>query len=228
MIVGWLLNSWLRQLSKIRRVIPMDIRTLGQQTMAEASRHPGGLVICSVHLPLVHAVLHSLVNIGLPPAGVVAGEPEMRDGRILVWGLEQNLAGILNDGNVLLKSRRILSRGGSVFALLDNDLGTPLSPNIFRLIRKVEARAVLAIVSLQPTGEILVEYFDPPDPFCRSDESIAANLEFLQARIDRLFQPSASAKIDSEAIAKQKDFLLRSPDWAEGIARGERRSGSRE
>jgi len=182
-MVAWVLNSWLQQLNKINRAFPIEVKTEGRCVVIDASHHPGGSVICSVHVPLVHAVLHSLMKIGVPPVGVVAGEPEMKHGKIQVWGLQEDLPGIPENQYVLLKMRRILRQGGSVFALIDTETGDSPSHNIFRLIGKAGARAVLATVALRPTGEIIVEYLVPPDPFCETEESIVANVEFLQAKV---------------------------------------------
>jgi hypothetical protein len=184
-MVAWVLNSWLQQLNKVKRAFPIEVKTEGQRVVIDASLHPGGLVICSVHVPLVHAVLHSLIKIGVPPVGVVAGEPEMKHGKIPVWGLQEDLPGIPENQNSLLKMRRILRQGGTVFALIDTETGDSPSHNIFRLIGKAGARAVLATVALRPTGEINVEYSDPPDPFCETEKSIMANAEFLQAKVKR-------------------------------------------
>ena len=182
-MVAWVLNSWLQQLNKIKRTFPIEVETEGQRVVIDASLHPGGLVICSVHMPLVHAVLHSLINIGVPPVGVVAGEREMKHGKVPVWGLPEELPAIPENQNVLLKMRRILRQGGTVFALIDTGLGDSPNRNIFRLIGRTGARAVLATVTLRPTGEINVEYFAPPDPFCETEESIVANIEFLLAKV---------------------------------------------
>jgi len=183
-MVAWLLSSWLQQLTRIKRSFPIEIETEGQHQVIEASQHPGGLVICSVHVPLVYAVLHSLVDIGVPPTGVVAGEREKQHGKIPVWGRQVDLPAIPVNQYVLLKVRTILREGGAVFALIDAGFGDSPRRNIFRLIGKVGARAVLAVAALGPTGEIIVEYFDPPDPFCETEESIVANLEFLQAKLN--------------------------------------------
>jgi hypothetical protein len=182
-IVAWVLNSWLQQLNKIKRAFPIEVKTEGRRAVIDASLNPGGLVICSVHVPLVHAVLHSLIQIGVPPVGVVAGEREMNHGKIQVWGLQEDLPGIPENQNALLKIRRILRHGGTVFALIDTETGDSPSHNIFRLIGKAGARAVLATVALRTTGEINVEFFVPPAPFCETEESIAANVEFLQAKV---------------------------------------------
>ena len=185
-MLAWVFNSWLHQLRRIDPAFPMEIKAEGHSALIDARRHTGGLVICSVHVPLVHAVLHSLVDVGVAPAGVVAGHTEIRGGRIPVWGSHQHLPGIPADQNVLLRMRRILCGGGAVFALVDAGLGDTPSRNIFRLTGRVGARLLLCLATLAPTGEIVVRYFDPPYPLCESEEAVLANLEFLQAKVDSL------------------------------------------
>jgi hypothetical protein len=193
-IASWLLNSWLRQLSTVGRPFSIPIQTKGEKALFDACSNPNGAVICSVHLPLVHLVLRSLVELNRPSA-VVAGKTEMRNRRIPVWGLERELPGIVSGSTVLLKVQRELRTGGLVFALLDTDLGDSLRPNMFRLIQMAEAQVVFAIPELLPNGEVLVEYFAPPDPFCTSEESILSNIRALQCRLDAIFQhPSAPAQ----------------------------------
>jgi len=201
-IVSWLLNSWLRQLSNLGRPFPIPIRIEGDEAIREAFRDPHGTIICSVHLPLVHLILRSLVEMNLRPAAVIAGETEMRNQKIRVWGIKAELPGIVSGSHVLLRARRELCRGGAVFALVDTDLGDSLRPNIFRLIRIAEARAVFAIPELLPSGEILVRYSVPPDPFCLSDLSILSNVQALAYGIDRVFKAPLEPQKSPEPAAE--------------------------
>jgi hypothetical protein len=75
-----------------------------------------------------------------------------------------------------------------IAALVDTGPFGDIRLNIFRLIRSVGAQLVFTVVGLDPDGEILVEYFAPPDPFCRSDESISANLQALKNRVDQVLE----------------------------------------
>ena len=201
-IVSWLLNSWLRQLSNLRRPFPIPIRTKGEEALIDARSNPYGILICSVHLPLVHLILRSLAEMNRLPAAVVAGQTEMRNQRIPLWGLEGELPGIVPGPNVLLRVQRELRRGGAVFALVDADLGDSIRPNLFRLVRIAEARAVFAIPELLPNGEILVEFSVPPDPSCLSDPSILANMRALHVQLERIFQVPLRHPVNS---ARQED-----------------------
>lgn len=185
-IVSWLLNSWLRQLSNLGRPFAIPIRIKGEEALIDARSNPYGVIICSVHLPLVHLILRSLAEINCLPAAVVAGQREMRNQKIPLWGLEGELPGIVRSLNVLLRVQRVLLQGGAVFALVDTDMGSAIRPNLFRLVRIVGARAVFAIPELLPNGEILIEYSVPPDPLCLSDPSILANMQALQDQIARI------------------------------------------
>jgi hypothetical protein len=200
-ITAWFLNSWLRQLGQLGRPFAIPIRIEGDESILDGSLHPNGLVICSAHLPLIHLILSALVTIDRAPTEVVASEQEMNDGRIRVWGLNKELLGIVANWSELLRMKRVLSRGGSVFALLDTHLGQFPRPNILRLIQKVHSRAVFAMVELMPNGEIHVEFSAPPDPLCSSDQSILMNLQVLQRRIDRVLRHSSSDQ-KSQSVTK--------------------------
>lgn len=187
-IVSWLLNSWLRQLSTQGRPFPIPLRTKGEEAIIDAYNNPNGVIICSVHLPLVHLILRSLAEMNRPPAAVVAGQKEMRNQKIPLWGLERELPGIVPSPNVLLRLQKELRRGGAVFALVDTDLGDSIRPNLFRLVRIAEARSVFAIPKLLPNGNILIEYSLPPDPSCLSDPSILSNMRALQDQLESILQ----------------------------------------
>jgi hypothetical protein len=193
-IVSWLLHSWLRQLSNLGRPFPIPIRIEGEEAIREAFSDPHGTIICSVHLPLVHLILRSLVEMNFRPTAVVAGETELRNQKIPIWGMNAELPGIVSGSNVLLRVQRELRRGGAVFTLVDTDLGDSLRPNMFRLIRIAEARAVFAIPELLPSGEIFVRYSVPPDPFCVTDSSILSNMQALHLELDWIFRDPLELK----------------------------------
>ena len=190
-LVAWLMNSWFQQLSALHRPFPISVRSTGDQVVHQAASNPKGFVICSGHLPLVHCLVRSLTDMGHPPTAVVSREKGSNEGKYWVWGSGEALPAMLPSRDVLIKVRTILRHGGSVAALVDRGISRTFHHNIFRLIHSLEAQVVFATVALQPDGEILVEYFAPPDPFFSSDETIAINLQALQAGIDRALMPSS-------------------------------------
>ncbi|MBV8438010.1 MAG: hypothetical protein JOY95_10905 [Silvibacterium sp.] len=189
-LVSWLMNSWLQALSTLERPFPIPIRVRGHDAIIRASANPNGMAICSVHLPLKHMGLRPLADLNRSPDAVITAQRELVNGKFPVWGLGQGLPPLNSDRHVLLKVRTILRRGGSIAALIDNGRGELFPHKLFHLIRSVKAQVVFVLAQLQPNGEILVEYFTPPDPFCKTDDSISSNLLVLKARIDRVLQAS--------------------------------------
>jgi hypothetical protein len=194
-VVAWLMDSWLQPLSRRRLVFPIPIHTDGKEALARASRNPNGMLISSVHLPLVNCVLRSLVDMGITPATVVALTD---DENSPVWGLNQGIPALAPSGSVLLKLKAVLRQGRTVAALVDTAPGTPLNPNIFHLVRYAGAEVVFATVELQPNGEILVQFSTPPDPFCRDAESIEANLRALRHERQHILNPSSRCAATKE------------------------------
>jgi hypothetical protein len=190
-VEGWLINSWLFALVQLRREFPIPIKVVGKEGVLEAVKNPGGVLFCSCHIPLANICARPLVDLGLPPSAVTAGEAVTSNGEFPVWGLARGLRVLQPDRSLLVKMRTILRHGGSVALLIDRHLDGPYSPNIFRLARLAKSRVVLMVASLQADGQIQVEYFSPPDPFCQTDEGILANLQALEHRVQEILHGPA-------------------------------------
>lgn len=186
---SWLVNTLLQRIDDFGKPFPIPISIKGAEALAEAWRHPQGVVVCSSHLPLANVISRAGVELNLIPTAVLAGREALRDGMYPVWGCAVRLPALPVDKFVLIKVRSILRHGGSIATMVDLDLGEPVSPNVFRLIRSVGARAVFATVELQRTGEIQVQFCNPPDPFNRTHDSILANVEYFEAMINRIVHP---------------------------------------
>jgi hypothetical protein len=215
-LVAWLMNSWMPQLTAFHRSFPMSLRSTGDQIVHQAALNPKGFVVCSGHLPLVQCVLRSLTDMGHPPTAVVSREKGSNEGKYWVWGLGKSLPAMVPGRDVLIKVRTILRNGGSVAALVDRGISRTFHHNIFHLIRSLGAQVVFATVALQPDGEILVEYFAPPDPFFSTDETISINLQALQSGIDRALMPSstltAAPVLPAKNITPESGAHFSSPD----------------
>jgi hypothetical protein len=202
---NWLLYGWLKLFLHYERPFPIPIRTLGEEVVKEARTNPGGMLVVSVHLPLGIFILRSLVEIGCPPTAVIAHGDLLKNGAFPIWGTVDGLPGLATDGNVLVKTRRILRHGGSIGAMIDAQLGEPISTNILRLLRFIGARMVFALVDLHPSGEIVVKFYNPPDPYCGSDEGILKNLEFFQSKLGDLLGKSYPPYPDLKVGAREID-----------------------
>ena len=199
-VVAWVMNSWLQPLTRSRRVFPIPIRSHGNEVVLRASKNRNGMLICSVHLPLVNSILRPLVDMDCPPTAVVSGDA-IGNGKSPVWGLNQGIPVIAPDKNALLRAKTILRKGGSVAALIDPGLGDAYNQNIFRLIGHIGAEVVFATAELQGSGDIVVEYFAPPDPLCSNDVSIVENLQVLKAKIECVLNPARGGHAQVAHIA---------------------------
>jgi hypothetical protein len=132
---------------------------------------------------------------GQRPTVAVAGEEVQYRHQAPVWGLSDGIPALVPNRDVWLRARTILREGGSIAALVDRGLSNPIHPNTFGFIRAAGARAVFAIVELQPDGEILVDFFDPPDPYFKTDESIALSLELLTSRRESILGSVAAEPV---------------------------------
>jgi hypothetical protein len=182
---SWLLGILLQRLDDaFGKPFPIPVRTRGAETVFEAWDHPKGVVICCVHLPLWNVLLRSLVEMKRPPSAILAGPTVIRDGMISPWGSGVRLPALAIDKNIYVKARGILRRGESIATMIDNASLGRINVNLLRLIGVLGARVIFTTIELQASGEILVRFYNPPDPFCKTDESIRANVDFYENRID--------------------------------------------
>jgi hypothetical protein len=211
---SWLLYGWLKQFLRYERRFPIPIRSIGGEIIQEARTNPKGMVMVSVHLPLAIFISRTLLELDCPPDAIVASGELLKNGMFPIWGTVNEVPGLAADRNVLIKTRSILRRGGSIAAMIDTQVGGSIEVNLLRLLGSVGARLVLALAELQSSGEILVQFYNPPDPFCSSDEGIMKNVEFFEQKIDeillRSFQPNYDLllrdKEDVSTTTKQKSL----------------------
>jgi len=223
-VTSWLLDSWLQRLISARPFCPVPVRIKGGEIVREARGNPQGMLLCSAHLPLVSACLQSLMEMNCCPSAVVAQTSAMPDGRYPVWGFGRPVQGIATDGLVLVRVRSVLRRGGSVAVLVDNHFCESYSSHVFQLSRAVGAQMVFMIPELQPDGQILVEYSLPPDPLCRSEETIGLNLLALRSKVDGVLQgrseKTPAEKVPTTAMGVESACLSASADssaWTGGV-----------
>ena len=182
-----MLDLWLRELT-LRSPYPIPWRGEG----VEVLRHDDpkqGVMYCWTHVPLCEIPLRALMEMGHNPQ--VAADPGKIGGdhEFIVPGAARRLRAIRTDPYALLKMRTVLRGGGSVAWLADAKLGAPLSPRVLRFAGTVGARVIFLWAEHGTNGAIDVHFADPPFPLCRSEEDLAANMEFLRTENRRLLGP---------------------------------------
>jgi hypothetical protein len=183
---AWLMHTWLKHFPDFERPFPIPIRVEGAEALAEAKTNPHGMGVFSVHLPLTNLTLTTLLDLGYPPDAAVSHPDGLKDGLLPVWGRGVGYPALATSRNVLFGARAILRAGGMVAGLLDTNLGAPLNGNMLHLLGRFGARAVFAIPMLDKDCVVVLRFYTPPDPFCKTPESITANLAFLQNKMDEL------------------------------------------
>ncbi|MFP5041970.1 hypothetical protein [Parasediminibacterium sp. JCM 36343] len=142
-----------------------------------------GLVICTVHLPLVKVGFAAILKEGYEIHGAIAHK-QIKDRLMQFWGCTQTAPTILADNTALLKTRAILKRKGTVIVMIDALLGMAFSPNMLRLAGKMEVKVLFLIAKLSPDGVIDAEFLQPPYPICDTEDKIKENLDFLRKQVN--------------------------------------------
>lgn len=168
-------------------IFPIPVRGKGEALLMKS--RPNGLLICSVHIPLVIIAMRYLVELGLiPDAILVKSLPKYNDdGYIHIFGTSARIPTILIDSTVLIKVRGILRRGGIVVVLVDENLSAGnYSPNVFRLAEKLNSDMVYSLVKLQPNGSIEATMFEFPDAASAEEDGVALKINALSEQVTNL------------------------------------------
>lgn len=165
---------------------PILIRTEGDELLDELSQdptHSRGVVFCSGHLPLVRVGASEIMERGQFRIVAMIREPE-REHATVVPGKSELVRAIFPDSYVLLRGSRLLKSGESLLVLPDWSMGGPaISPNIMHLVRRVGTQLVIVVSELERDGTVFVRFVRPPDPRCKTDAGIEANVRFLSRQI---------------------------------------------
>ena len=181
-----LLGRFLDALSVPAKMFPIPTRVEGGELFMEASRKPGGFVLCSAHLPLVKPIItraRRMLGENYPIG--VAAKTVREDGTIFVWG-DHPIAGVLADGHMLVRTRTLLKRGGCLMLLVDKEQGEAIPTSIFRFVGKFNSRIIATFSYLQSDGTILVRFVEPPAPLCRNEDEVHANLDFIARNVQEI------------------------------------------
>jgi len=194
-----MLDNWLRELTFLG---PYPIPWRDAQTAALRHGNPEkGVLYCWTHLPLSNLPLRAGIDMGHEPPLVIADPGQIvEEDRLLVPGLAKRYTAIAVSPNVLMRIRTVLRDGGAVACLADAEMGGPLSSHILRLAGRVGVRVIFQWAERQPDGMIDIYFVEAPRPYCKTEEDIEVNMEFLRRERRRIldglgFPPSADEAV---------------------------------
>ncbi|GAB3333723.1 hypothetical protein GCM10027299_41510 [Larkinella ripae] len=182
------LMSAIRASSPPLTEFPVPIKVQGAELLKE--KYPNGLVVCSIHMPLVLLSVRLLIERGLiPDAILVKNVP--KDGYLYVTGTKIRIPALFTDHYILVKVRSILRKGGIVIILVD-DISKEATyfPNIFRLVNKLNSDLILTLVKLQGDGYIEGRIFDLPDTSSDEEENIKSKFDALHKHVTTVMSPT--------------------------------------
>lgn len=186
-ILARIMDTWLKYLAAYRRPFPIPVRIQSVPPLEDLPSNGCGVVFCAVHIFLVNACLHALLEASRNDLTVITAVQELAE-ECPVYGTDRSVPTIFADTSVLLKMKRILRRGGSVAVLVDRGIGAPLAANTLRLAHIVGARLFFGMPELQPNGEILLTGCEAPDLHNGGEASVQFTLEALDAQRSRILQ----------------------------------------
>ncbi len=168
------INRLLALLTRSGKSFPIPYRITGETQI----EHSSGLILCTVHLPLVKVAIMAFMKSHHVDA-VIVGSPTI-DNKMGVWGVTERIPVLLSDSSVLLKTKSILAKNGTVVLMVDKDLMGEFSPNIMRLCGKLGAKVMFFFAELKPDGTIDTPFIQAPHPYCESETAIFDNLELMR------------------------------------------------
>lgn len=140
---AYLLNTILSLLTRTKKEFKIPTIIDGLEIFKKPRSN--GLVICSLHMPLNKVGLRCLIENGHKPDAAIAAAFHNAVS-VSAWGVTEVIPAISTGPFVLLKTKSILKKGGTVTALVDKNLGKAVSPNIFFVSREFERRCRLSAI----------------------------------------------------------------------------------
>lgn len=171
-----MLDHWLRELS-FGGAFPIPSCAEG----FEICLTPGPKMYCWTHLPLTEMPLRVYLENGGAPVAVVSDPGKIVDeNKFVVFGWPERIQAIPVGFLLLSRIKTTLRTGKSVVFLADEYMGAPLSEMPVRLAGRLGVPLIFQWAELLPDGTIQVTFQQAPYPYSRTEEEIAANLDFLR------------------------------------------------
>ena len=138
-----------------------------------------GILYCTTHLPLMEVGIKVLIENGYPIEVAIAANPSEQM-TISIMGLAEKFPAMKTGPHVLLKTKSLLSKGSSVYVLIDRLELNDVSPNSMKICRISAAKTVFVFTKLDKKGVIQCWLEEAPFPNCATDGEIQENLEYLK------------------------------------------------
>lgn len=182
-------NGLLALLTRANIPFPIPYRITGETEI----KHASGLILCTVHLPLVKVAIMAYMKSHTVDA-VIVGNPTI-DNKMAVWGVTDRIPILLSGSSVLLKAKSILSKNGTIVLMVDKGPNNrEYSPNIMKLCGKVGAKVIFFFAELQPDGTIETSFMQAPHPYCKSETDINSNLEIMKKTTNEILMRYNASK----------------------------------
>jgi hypothetical protein len=179
-------DRWLVELT-LSGAFPIDYRVEGAEHLIRTAADEGGILCCSVHVPLAPVMMRACVELGAAPDYVIAAPHNInREGRWLPAGLSEGFKAIAPGSGTLRRARTVLAEGGRFASMLDEDVGTPLRPALMQVAGSVRARVVLCWAEMDASRTIVVTFRTAPHAVPDTEEKVWADLAVLDQQRQRV------------------------------------------
>lgn len=163
---GWRLSYVLRdvlwELTKLNPIFTLNISVSGAETLFDARRKHGSVLICTGHLGLTLSSHFALHKMGLEPTFVVNLDKGIRDTSGFNWGTEQKVSLIdAQESNVFQEISKALNRPNSVvvcFVDFFDGGNIYVSPNLFNWARLKNTPVIYMKSSPESLGLINISF----------------------------------------------------------------------
>lgn len=151
-----------------------------------------GIILCTVHVPLVKVALRGLIEHEIEISTAIVGVPPASN-TMSLWGITNKIPIIARNPYSLLKAKKVLEQKGKVVVMVDHPRTQVYSPNIMKLCGKIDAKVVFFFAELNAQNVIDTYFIEAPFSRCRNEEEINQNLFFLRKKHDEILEKYAKA-----------------------------------
>ena len=184
------LNMFLALMTRRQKPFPVPYKLVGTEFLNEEC----GIILCSVHIPLVKVTLRALIENNIDISAAIVGTPP-KSNQMSVWGITDKISIIARNAFTLVKAKTVLEKKGKLVLMIDSTKTGLYSPNIMKLCGKIDAKIVFFFAELNAQNVVESYLIEAPFPRCRTAEEINQNLIFLRSKHDEILENYRKATI---------------------------------